>query len=643
MRTFSFLILAGMIFSCSSPEHAWKVDSPDGHLALQVALDDSGVLQYNIILKGSPVMESSPLGIVLEEDDLSGGLVFKSVSKVEVVDEEYTLTSGKQLKCRSHSNEISLLFESPGGTRLGLVLRAYDDGVAFRYTLPGQPGEYVTVARELTGFRVPEGEAWMHPYDRVSGTSPAYETYYQGPMEVGAPAPEGSNGWAFPMLFKTGACWMLVSESGLDENYCGVHLEGDCDGGVYRVSLPVEEEALGRCPGEPVVELPAALPWRFIVISEGIGPVVESNMVTHLAEKNRLEDISWISPGRASWSWWSEDLGARDYGVLEKYVDLAAEMGWEYSLVDAGWPEMAGGDIEQLVKYADKKGVGLLVWYNSGGRRHTPEEARNAAMYVPEKRREEFKRIHDMGIRGIKVDFFNSDKQCIIDQYTGILRDAAENELLVNFHGCTLPRGWRRTYPNLMSMEAIKGQEAYRYNQTFPEQSPAHQVISVFTRNVVGPMDFTPVGISNRKFPHLTTYAFELAQAVVFESGITHICDNPESYLGLPGFAIQYLKKVPVAWDETRFLTGSPGEHVVLARRKGETWYVACINGEREAREISFSLPFMETASTLKIIADGSGPAELAKEEYQLPEGQELTIPVLPFGGFVGTVVPGPG
>ena len=635
----SLIALASLLHSgCTSPENAWKVDSPDGSLTMEVRLDDLGMLQYSVYLNGSKVMGPSPMGLILEEEDLSTGLLPRGSAGTRVVDEEYTLTSGKQLVCRNHANEISLMFESAGGTEIGLVLRAYDDGIAFRYLLPGDPGEEVTVTGEATGFRVPGGETWMHPYDRVSQTQPAYETYYQGPLEVGTPAPPEMNGWAFPMLFHSAGAWMLVSESGLDANYCGVHLNADCSGGLYRVALPVENEALDRCASEPVVRLPAELPWRFVIVSERPGPVVESCMTTHLASGNCLADTSWIRPGRASWSWWSKEGGGREYDDLKRYVDLAAEMGWEYSLVDAGWPIMEGGDIEQLAGYADEKGIGLLLWYNSGGRRHTKEMALNAAMWVPEKRQAEFKRIHDMGIRGIKVDFFNSYKQCIIDQYMGILRDAAEHRLLVTFHGCTLPRGWRRTYPNLMTMEAIMGQEAYRYNSTYPESSPAHQVISVFTRNVVGPMDFTPVGISDRKYPHLTSTAFELAQAVVYESGITHICDNPESYLSLPGYAVDYLKGVPVAWDETRFVGGYPGEQVVMARRKGDTWYVGCLNGEEEPAEVSFVLPFLESAGVMKTIVDGPGPGELEERELRVAPGNKMTLRVMPLSGFVGII-----
>ncbi len=635
-----FSLLTGIIVAgCDSGNDQWEVVSPDGRISLNVHLTDTGILEYSVWLSGSVVMEHSPLGIIREDADLSRHLSVVDASPVKVIDETYRLQSGKQLSCRNHAREIKLSFENRSGERLDLQLRAYNDGVAFRYMFPGDPGNSVVVTAERTGFRLPEeGKAWMHPYDRVSGTSPAYETYYQGPMAVGTPASRELNGWAFPLLFQTDRAWILISESDVDANYCGVHLAKNPEGGLHRVELPVEEEALGRCPREPVVELPAQLPWRFIIVSDRLGPVVESNMVTHLAKPCQLKDTSWISHGKASWSWWSEELGARDYGILQKYVDLAADMGWKYSLVDAGWPEMDGGSIEQLVDYAGGKGIELLVWYNSGGRRHTPEQARQNPMYVPEKRRREFRRIHDMGISGIKVDFFNSDKQCIIDQYMGILRDAADQQLVVNFHGCTLPRGWRRTWPNLMTMEAIKGQEAYRYNGSYPEESPAHQVISVFTRNVVGPMDFTPVGISDRQYPHLTSYGFELAQAVVYESGITHICDSPEAYALLPGFAAEYLMEVPAAWDETRLVDGYPGDFALLARRKGEHWYVGCINGKNEPREITFGFPFLEKAASLEMITDGKDPESLERREVEIQADTEMTVKLLPFGGFVAII-----
>ncbi|MCB1120648.1 MAG: glycoside hydrolase family 97 catalytic domain-containing protein [Verrucomicrobiae bacterium] len=635
-------ILAVLILaSCSSKDKLWKLVSPDGNASIQVELNEAGALTYSVFRAGAVVLPSSPLGILLADTDLSQSLSFKGVSNRRTIDETYVLKSGKQLSNRNHANELTINFANSDGAELGLVLRAYDDGVAFRYVLAGKADTSVTVVKELTGFQVPEGgKAWMHPYDKVSQTTPAYETYFQGPIPVGTPAPEEYNGWAFPILFQTGPNWMLISEADLDDNYAGMHLEADCTGGFYRIRFPEEEEALDLGPSEPVVKLPAELPWRFIILSDKLSGVVKSNLVTHLARPSELQDSSWIHPGRASWSWWSKDTRSRELDNLKKYVDLAAEMGWEYSLVDAGWPDMVGGSLDQLVDYADTKGVGILVWYNSGGRGHTKEEARQSIMYDPQKRRAEFQRIHELGVKGVKVDFFNSDKQVIIHQYLEILRDAADNQLLVNFHGCTLPRGWRRTFPNLLSMEGIRGQEAYRYDKTYPEMSPAHQVIAPFTRNVVGPMDFTPVGLSNRTYPHLTSYGFELAQAVVFESGIVHICDSPEAYGTLPDFAIDYLKAVPAAWDETRLVDGFPGDYVIMARRQGNRWYVACLNGKKEARTISLKLPFLDSTSTLKLIKDGSGKKSVDVETYEVSSNATLEIEVLPFGGFVGFVNP---
>ena len=244
-----YSLLAGIILSgCGPRENRWELNSPDGRISLQVHLTDSATLEYSVSRMGSTVVEPSPMGIIREDTELFGGFVFVEASEVRVVDEEYTLTSGRQLACRNHAGEMILSFENAAGEQMGLQLRAYDDGVAFRYIFPGEPGNAVTVVAELTGFNIPAGSnAWMHPYDRVSQTSPAYETCFEGPIPAGTRAPEEMNGWAFPMLFQTGETWILVSESGLDDNYCGVHLDAHCEGGLYRVRFPEEEEAMGLC------------------------------------------------------------------------------------------------------------------------------------------------------------------------------------------------------------------------------------------------------------------------------------------------------------------------------------------------------------------------------------------------------------
>jgi hypothetical protein len=362
-------------------------------------------------------------------------------------------------------------------------------------------------------------------------------------------------------------------------------------------------------------------------------------MVVKLNPPAAFDDVSWIRPGRASWSWWSTPSSPKNYGVLKDYVDLASEMGWEYSLVDANWDLMEGGTIEQLVKYANTKNIGILMWYNSGGPHNIVTERPRDIMFDPVTRREEFKKLAEMGVRGVKVDFFQSDKQHIIGLYFDILKDAAENHILVNFHGCTLHRGWNRTWPNLISMEAIRGAENYGFDSLYPEKAIWHNTIIPFTRNVVGSMDYTPVTFSDQKFPHQTSNGHELALSIVFESGILHLADRASTYRDLPDAPKTFLKNVPVAWDESILLAGEPGEFAVIARRKNTIWYVGGINGTGKAQTWNLDLSRLgKSTLSADIINDGTVAEQFKAENRMLQPGEPLKIDVVPNGGFVAVI-----
>ncbi len=313
---------------------------------------------------------------------------------------------------------------------------------------------------------------------------------------------------------------MLLTEAALNGTYVGMHLNANPTDGQYHLRFPEPNEAFNSLHIRPEVTLPWTSPWRVIHLSDSLNGIVTANLVHHLAKPSTVADTDWIKPGKASWSWWYYSDSPQDYNQLTPYVDFAAEMGWAYSLVDANWNRMKNGDLEKLAAYAKEKGVQLLVWYNSGGPNNVVTEEPRDLMHTPEARREAFAMLRDLGVAGVKIDFFQSDKQPIIQQYIDILEDAAEYQLLVNFHGCTLPRGWARTYPHLLTMEAVFGAEAYKFAERYPAYAPTHNTILPFTRNVVGSMDFTPVALSMSTHPRRTTTAHELALPVVFESGL---------------------------------------------------------------------------------------------------------------------------
>jgi hypothetical protein len=543
---------------------------------------------------------------------------------------------GKRRLHQVRAREQTVELVTAAGARLEVVLRAHDDGVAFRYRFPEKDPAARTVTGEETGFRLPAGaSAWLLPHQPPSKYGPAYEDFFQE-VAAGTTAPTPS-GWSFPGLFKTAAgVWLLVTEAGLDETYCGARFAAEAPGGAYRIRFPEAGEGKGVGEVNPTSTLPWTMPWRVVIVGDAAARVLESDLVLDLSPPSRLKDTAWVRPGRASWSWWSESDSPKHAEALNRFVDLAADMGWEYSLVDANWNFMETGRIEDVLAHAKQKGVGLLFWYNSGGPHNDVTEAPRDRMHLRDVRRAEFARLKEWGVRGVKVDFWHSDKQDRIKQYRDILADAADFQLLVNFHGCTLPRGWSREFPNLIGMEAVFGAEQYKFNERYAARSAWHNTVLPFTRNVVGPMDYTPVTFSDGKLPHRTTNAHELALSVVFETPIQHFADSVTSYHALPDAPRAFLKAVPTAWDETRALSGEPGRSVVVARRGGDSWWVGGISGEDSAQEARVDLRFLGPGTwSMTLIRDGADDRSFQAESRAVKPGEIVTVPMRSRGGFV--------
>jgi len=585
------LAVLGMNHSVRA-QGSWMVTSPDSQAVITVRLTATGdkpPLSYDVEYTGKAVLGASPLGIARKDQAFVDGFKLVEAGRVKTIDETYTMMTGKRRLCRNHANERTFVFENSGGAKLELIVRAYNDGVAFRYRFPEQSGEKHTVTSELTGFGLPQGgKMWAHPYDKPSKYTPAYETYYVNGAAVGTPS-NSESGWAFPVLFCTGdrSRWALLTEAGLDSSYCGCRLTQKATNGAYRIRFPDEGEGNYIGAVEPSWTLPWATPWRVIIVGDSVGDIVESTLVTDVSPASVVKDTSWIKPGRASWSWLFDHDSPQDCTKLKTWVDLAAARGWEYSLVDANWSQMKNGTIHDLLAYAKSKGVGLLFWYNSGGPHNFVSEKPRGLMDHREIRREEFRLLKKWGVKGVKVDFFQSDKQNIIQLYHEILQDAAEAQIMVNFHGCTLPRGWSRTYP------------------------------------------------------HLTTYSHELALSVVFESGWLHFADGVKPYLDLPEAPKTFLQHVPVAWDETRFLAGEPGQYVVLARRSGNQWYLGGLNGENAGRDIDMALSFLgQSRCTMTVIEDGKAARTFDNETKAVTSQDHLEVRLLPYGGFVAILTP---
>ena len=644
LRKSGLLPVLMLLFVSCTEQHSWQLPSPDGKLMVTVEnVLPEKMLFYQVTCRTDRgdimIISSSPLGIEREDQQFIEGLSFMSASPMEAVDEKYSLLHGKRKDCHDLSNQLTLHFTNEQGGHLDLILRAYNDGVAFRYRFPEEDAELFTVINEVTGFSLAEdGKAFMMPHADAGGRyGPSYEQYYQKEIAVGTPSPNKA-GWSFPALFEihNGGFWVLLSEAGLDETYFGARLGQEALNGVYRIRMPDMLEGLGIGEVLPTSTLPWTTPWRLIIMGESLKPIVESSMVTHLSSPSVVENTDWIKPGRSTWSWWTSARRPRSFDKLVRFIDFTAEMGWEYSLVDVYWDKLGEGKIRELVSYANEKSVGLILWYNSGGEHNIIEAGPRDKMQERSIRREEFKYLNEMGVKGIKVDFFQSDKQDRIQQYLGILEDAKEFNLMVNFHGCTVTRGWSRTYPHFMTMEAVKGGECYRFDEKFPESAPWHNTILPFTRNVVGPMDYTPVTFSDVLYPHLTTYAHELALSVVYESGWVHFPDSVATYSRMPEEVLDFLKTVPAAWDEIEFLSGYPGKFAVLARQSEGDWYVGGINGELADQPVKIDLSFLDEGEfDMLLIQDGETSKEFSVENRPVRSGQSIELVMPALGGFV--------
>ncbi len=603
----SACLMSGSLFMNAEK---WTTVSPNGKIRFVTELTDDGTLRYEILHDGVTVIKPSKLGVVKHGLDLGSKVKFTGAKK-QSIDEPYRLCAGKKLSTRNRCEETTYSFIGDGNQKFDLIVRAYDDGGASRYRFIGDNNVSDTINAELTEFSIPvEGKAWIHPYDWNERHKPSYEQYSHNGIKINS-LPSHDRGWAFPMLFHLDiGKWIFVTEAVIDGAYPATHVDNSGEGGCYRVRFPeADEPVIGDDP-YPVSSYPWCTPWRAVIVGDELNDIFVNQMVAHLNPPSKIEDMSWIKPGRSAWSWWYNGRSASSYDDQIRYVDFCKEMGWEYSLIDAGWQEMDKRGVEGVVEYANKNGVGIWLWYHSGAGRGEGSTVQHRLMSDPELRRAEMARIGKLGVKGIKVDFFDTDKQRIVSLYPQILKDAADYHLLVDFHGATLPRGFERTYPNLMTTEAIRGAETLGRKERC-ERAAEHNATVPFTRNVVGSMDYTPVTFSNKirqGVPAIrqTSMAHQLALAVVFESGLQCFADRAEAYLSLPELPLAFMKSVPSVWDESQLLAGYPSDYAVIARKSGERWYIGGINGKNETRNISFKLPKECQGKRFKIITDGN-------------------------------------
>ncbi|OLB65301.1 MAG: alpha-glucosidase [Actinobacteria bacterium 13_2_20CM_2_72_6] len=578
----------------------WQLTGPGGAgPAATVALDTAGKLTLSVRRGSTQVLQSSAVGIRTSAADLSTGLAFRTRTDA-VIHEEYATASGRRRQHTADANQTTLSF-TKGSSRLDVVVRVATDGVAYRYVVR-QSGT-VAVTGEASEFAVPaSAAAVLLPYETGRND---YENVHVHTTVGKAAALE----YGYPSLFHVADTWLLVTESDLNGTYGGTRLTLNGSTHRFRVTLPDSRETN---PGS------LATPWRTLVLGD-LATVTESDFVTDLAAPSKVADPSWIRPGRAAWSWWSDGSSAGSLTAQEKYTDFAAKMGWEYVLVDAGW---SASWIPTLVKYAQARHVGVWIWTRQPD---IDTQAKISAAFALWK---------SWGVVGLKIDHIRSEQQVRLKWYDQVLATSAQNELMVDFHGSTIPRGIERTWPQVLTMEGVQGAEKIHNKPGRTAFPPTHYTDLPFTRNLAGSMDYTPVTFTAKR---TNTDAAELAQSVVFESGLQNYADSVESYDAHP-VAERLLRQVPSVWDETKLLSGDPDSHVILARRNGSDWFVGAILAGA-GRTVAVPLSFLGTGSwSAELYVDGTGGLTVRTQQVTAADTLSLAVPAN--GGFTVRLTP---
>ena len=622
-------VVALLSFACNHT--SYDIKSPDGNISATVYLKDSKI-EYKLFLNDSLLIDESPLGIKLQDSAYDfTNITSIGATSYDSVNEVYTLTTGKRRICQNHANQLTIAAENKSGKAIKIIFRVYNDGVAYRYILSND--QESIVSDEISGFNIPKGSAaWAMGH--VIDSEGFYSKRLVDTMN--------QNVYTLPLLIQTPSKkWILLHESDVMGKYCASYLHGIDSNGIFKINIHTPRLKFQWNNNLKKLEIPVDLkrtevvaqanlctPWRVVVTGNSLKSIVETTLIENLATPSVTTDLWWINAGVATFPWWGNNLANGDTVALKKYIDLAAEMNWKFIEFDVALIGSGGSAVEnwkttpwipRIVKYAASKGISVYGW----------DERKN--LDTPEKRAEIFSRYQGFGIKGIKIDFVNATDQEAMRFREACLQDALKYQLLVSFHGDYPPRGERRTYPNIATQEGVKGAEYYLFASDSDIPTPEHNCTLPFTRNVVGPMDYTPVAFSNPR--RMTTYTHELAMSVVVESGWQCMCDKPEYYLRSP--AKEFLEQLVSVWDETIFLDGYPGKFFCIARRSGNKWFVAGINAGPE-RTVSLKLDFLkEVAAGVKLYCDGDHARETCTvKEITCSPAENMEVTMTQNGGF---------
>lgn len=637
-----FLIILTAFVSSGIKAQMIQVYSPDKKIVVQV--DNEEKLSYQVSFDGNRIVEPSLLGFEFIDEPAMDGNFDIVTHDYQTINETWKpVVKSKHDKVLNHCNELRLRLKEKSGLRrlMDITFRAYNDGVSFRYKLyrSGTIGNR-KISKELTTFNIPhDPDAWLVDYGGYS--SPQESEFFK--QKLSTLTDTSKAGLPLLMEYKKD-CWVAITEANID-NYSGFYIgtSGNPNQLITKLApLPKEPESGTKVVFDDEIESP----WRVLMIGKNPGILIESEIVQNLNESSKISDPSWIVPGISAWdNWWSGDV-KMEMPVIKKYIDFASEMGWKYMLVDWQWygkfntPEadiMKAApqiDMEEVIRYARSKNVRILLWL------YSKDVNRNSAY------KQAFPLYHQWGIAGVKIDFMDRDDQQMVRWYRDIIKCAADNQLLVDFHGAYKPDGIIRTFPNMITREGVMGNEFYKFSN---KMNSSHNVKLAYTRMLAGQMDYTPGGflnVTDRQYKNQiptvvsNTRAAELSKFVIYESPLTVVCDHPDNIRNQPG--ADFLKLVPTVWDDTRFVSGHPDNYIALARRNKEIWFLGVMNNSKR-KTVELKLDFLEAGMyEMEIWEDTKKsdlvPTELRKRTVTIKNGKLLKIDLAINGGYVSTI-----
>lgn len=637
---YAFALLASQALAQSI-----TVTGPDKRLKVDLAVN-GGIPMYSVSYDGKTILEKSPLGFIANTGNFSQGMSLIG-QETSQINKTYTQDRIKRSVVNYAANELTIRLQNTNKQPVNIVFRVSNNDVAFRYEIPksSETGSMV-INEEKTGFDFPEyTTTFLTPQsDAMIGwkrTKPSYEEEYTPDAPMNTRSQYG-HGYTFPGLFRIGNDgWALVSETGVDSKFCASRLGDATPEGLYTIAYPMPEENNGNGTSAPGIALPGVTPWRTITVGNNLKPIVETTVPWDVVEP-RYESEHTYQFGRGTWSWILWQDGSINFDDQIRYINLAAAMGYEFFLIDNWWDKNIGHKrMEELARYAQSKNVSPIVWYSSSGYWNDIEQSPTNIMDNPITRKREMKWLQKIGAKGIKVDFFGGDKQETMRLYEAILSDADDHGLMVIFHGCTLPRGWERMYPNYVGSEAVLASENLIFNQHFNDNEAFNACLHPFIRNAVGSMEFGGTFLNKRYnrtndggTTRRTSDVFQLATAVLFQNPIQNFALAPNNLTDAPEVALDFMKQIPTTWDETVFIDGYPGKYAVLARRHGNRWYIAGINAQKEPLKLSLNLPMLNNGDVVVTYTDGK-QGEPQRKELSVKTATSVPVTIQPNGGVI--------